>query len=146
MTPLVRDDIGDIGTYTDEPCACGSPLPRISKLVGRDRDLLFDLEGNPKPGYLFVEVINKFDIPGKFQFIQESERLLIANVVKLPGFSEKHVDIIKKKFADILGNGVEIRFEYVSDIKRLPSGKYRYTYSKIGPYAKQTADAGRTEQ
>jgi hypothetical protein len=62
----------------------------LKKLFGRDRDILVDERGNPKPGYLFVEVFNKNNIPGKFQVIQESRETVRLKIVKLPGYNENH--------------------------------------------------------
>jgi phenylacetate-CoA ligase len=39
-TPLVRYRTRDVSHLIIEPCACGSPHPRIARLVGRSRDLV----------------------------------------------------------------------------------------------------------
>ena len=132
--PLIRYKIGDVGVYSEEICPCGSPLPLMKKLYGRDRDILVDLEGNPKPGYLFVEVFNKNHIPGQFQVIQESTYHVTLKVVKKVGFDQSHEKLIFEKFKDLLGNTVRIDFVYVDNIPREPSGKYKYVQSAISPF------------
>lgn len=132
--PLIRYQIGDVGAYSEEYCPCGSPLPLMKKLYGRDRDILVDQNGDPKPGYLFVEVFNKNHIPGKFQVIQGSNYNVSIKVVKKVGFDQSHEKLILEKFKDLLGNTVRIDFEYVDNISREPSGKYKYVQSAISPF------------
>jgi phenylacetate-CoA ligase len=134
--PLIRYKIGDVGIYTEEACPCGSPLPLMSKLFGRDRDILVDQYGNPKPGYLFVEVFNKNHIPGQFQVIQEDRGRVIVRAVKKAGYTKYHEDIINEKFRMLLGVEVKIEIVYVEDIPREASGKYIYVQSKISPFKK----------
>lgn len=81
--PFIRYKIGDVGIYTSDRCRCGSQLPMIKKLCGRDRDILVDNNGNPKPGYLFVEIFNKNRIPGQFQVIQNDFNVVNINIVKM---------------------------------------------------------------
>ena len=132
--PLIRYKIGDVGVYSNEPCSCGSPLPRISKLFGRDRDILIDQDNNPRPGYLFVEIFNKNHIPGQFQVIQERFDKVLVKAVRLDGYTKGHEDLIITKFKELLGNEVIVDIEYVKNIEREISGKYRYVYSKVSPF------------
>ena len=132
--PFIRYKIGDTGIYSSEKCRCGSNLPILKKLFGRDRDILVDERGNPKPGYLFVEVFNKNNIPGKFQVIQESRENVRLKIVKMPEYNESHTNLIKKKFNEILGSSINLDLEFVVDIPRESSGKYLYVNSKISPF------------
>lgn len=132
--PLIRYQIGDIGVYSDKLCPCGSPLPLIMNLYGRDRDILVDENGNPKPGYLFVEVFNKNHIPGQFQVIQQNENNVLINIVKKGEFSSSHENLILAKFRQLLGDTISVKVNYVDNISREPSGKYKYVHSMISPF------------
>lgn len=133
--PLIRYRIGDVGMLSEKPCECGSPLPLMSKLYGRDRDILTDQNGNPKPGYLFVEVFNKHHIPGQFQVIQENRDSVLVRAVKKDGYLIHHEKLILEKFKVLLGKGMKIRFEYVEEILRESSGKFKYVHSMISPFS-----------
>jgi phenylacetate-CoA ligase len=132
--PLIRYQIGDVGAFNNEICPCGSKLPLMSNLFGRDRDILVDDKGNPKPGYLFVEVFNKNHIPGKFQVIQETPDHVVIKAVKAKGYDHFHEQLILKSFSKLLGNGIGLEVEYVEDIPREPSGKYKWVHSKINAF------------
>ena len=134
--PLIRYKIGDIAVISDQNCSCGSSLPLIKKLYGRDRDILIDENGIPRPGYLFVEIFNKNHIPGQFQVIQESHSDILIKAIKKDDFSEYHENLILKKFKELLGNKVKIKIQFVDDIPREPSGKYKYIHSRVSPFIK----------
>jgi phenylacetate-CoA ligase len=128
--PMIRYEIGDMAIASDRVCACGSPLPLVEKILGRDRDILYDSEGNPKPGYLFVEAINSVDLAAQLQVIQTERNQLL---VKVAADSRSGLDVsdLHDKFQEILGPGVTITFEFVDAIARDPSGKYRYVMSLV---------------
>lgn len=134
--PLIRYKIGDIAVVTDRKCPCGSNLPLIDKIIGRDRDILVAQDGTPKPGYLFVEIINKNNIPAKCQFVQEDINNIMVNIVKLNGFNERYITIIEESCRRILGSKVSVKFTFVNDIPREGSGKFKYVYSKISAFSK----------
>ena len=129
--PLVRYDIGDMAVASgDRRCECGSELPMIEKLLGRDRDIILDSSGNPKPGYLFTEIIMHMNLKAQFQVLQPDRDNLIVKIVNKDA---EHVDIkkIEADFQAIVGQGVRISFENVQEIPRDPSGKYGYVVSKL---------------
>jgi len=129
--PLIRYEIGDMGVSSgDRTCGCGSALPLMDRILGRDRDIIIDSFGNPKPGYLFVEVINNINIPAQFQIVQTGRYELL---VKIAAKDKETVDIklLETKFKEILGPLFAISFEFPVSIPRDPSGKYRYVVSKI---------------
>jgi phenylacetate-coenzyme A ligase PaaK-like adenylate-forming protein len=129
--PFIRYEIGDMGIAAGEDrCECGSPLPLIKKILGRDRDIIIDSYGNPKPGYLFVHAISQLDLPGQFQIVQVTPSCL---VVKIAGAEPTAIDLtaLQKKFQEIVGPKITIKFESTNTIHRDSSGKFRYVVSEL---------------
>jgi len=124
--PFIRYRIGDRGIFSSRSCPCGSPLPLLEELAGRDRDLLVAANGDLKPGYLFVEVFNKNNLPGTFQVIQNCRERVEVKVVPDEGFGEEHEQQIRRHFAGLLGEGVAVEIIRVAEIPREASGKYAY--------------------
>lgn len=131
--PLVRYEIGDMAVQSDgRVCGCGSALPLVEKILGRDRDIITDSFGNPKPGYLFVEVINKLKLTAQFQVVQTGRYELLVKVAS--DGAKPDTRGIEASFKEILGPRFTVGFEFPASIPRDPSGKYRYVVSKIrGP-------------
>jgi phenylacetate-CoA ligase len=129
--PLIRYEIGDMAIpSTGRVCECGNQLPLIERLLGRDRDIIVDSYGNPKPGYLFTEVILEMNISAQFQVIQENKEMLNVKIVKNDA-ENIEINKLKESFQEIIGPLVNIKLEYVNEIARDPSGKYGYVISKI---------------
>jgi phenylacetate-CoA ligase len=129
--PLIRYEIGDMVVSAGERhCECGSNLPLIEKYLGRDRDLIIDEKGNPKPGYLFVEVIKNLNLDAQIQVLQPDRKSLIVKVVKN---QKEHIDLseLLKEYQKILGPGISITIEFPDQIPRDPSGKFSYVKSAI---------------
>ncbi len=129
--PLIRYEIGDmVVSAGDRICECGSNLPMIEKYLGRDRDLILDSQGNPKPGYLFVEVIKHLNLDAQIQVVQPDKNSIMVNIARK---SKDEIDIsgLKDAYRDILGPDIEIVVEYLDEIKRDPSGKFSYVKSLI---------------
>ena len=59
--PMIRYELGDVGTMTFEPCKCGSELPRITALEGRTTDVFINSAGQRIPGVAFTNRIVKDD-------------------------------------------------------------------------------------
>jgi phenylacetate-CoA ligase len=132
--PMIRYEIGDMAVAMgDEPCPCGNPLPMIERLIGRDRDILVDGEGNPKPGYLFVDAISKMNlVDTQFQVVQMPNCDLIVKIVSADR-SMVDTRMLESKFRGIVGPRIPIHLEFVESIPRDPSGKYRYVISQRSP-------------
>lgn len=129
--PLIRYEIGDMAVAGDgRLCGCGSPLPLIEKLLGRDRDIVIDSYGNPKPGYLFVEAIKNVNLAAQIQVVQENAKLLVVRIAK-QGVEKVNPDTLRVAFQKIVGPHIEIQFEYPSRVDKDPSGKFRYVHSKV---------------
>jgi phenylacetate-CoA ligase len=131
--PFIRYEIGDLGSPSDESCACGRNLPIMKSFKGRILDYIITPEGNRIPGEYFHCIIIEHNIQGikEFQILQESINKLTVHIVK--NSNEKTNDV--NRFISVIqkevGQKVEIELKYVSSIKRTPSGKLRHVVSNI---------------
>lgn len=131
--PLVRYEIGDMAVAGDgKICRCGSPLPLVKKILGRDREIVIDVKGNPKPGYLFVEAVNELNLPAQFQIEQTERGSLVVRIAN--GRRDIDTSSLRAKCLEIMGEGAKIDFEYTDEISRDPSGKYSYVISRVSPF------------
>jgi phenylacetate-CoA ligase len=129
--PLIRYEIGDMAiSGGDRVCTCGSQLPLIEKYLGRDRDIVFDSWGNPKPGYLFVEVIKHLNLDAQIQVLQKDKKTLLVKIVK-DARAVFDISQLIKEYAKIVGPEIKILFEYPESIERDASGKFSYVKSEV---------------
>ena len=129
--PLVRYDVGDLGAVENGVLddALGN-VPRLGRLLGRDRDIIVDSNGAPRPGYVFVEMVGRLNTNAQFQFVQESRHRLVINTVA--SAEESHVvDHVRQGAQEIVGSSVDVVINPVGEIPRDPSGKFSYVISKL---------------
>jgi phenylacetate-CoA ligase len=134
--PLVRYQIGDRGSLAPEgSCLCGRSGQMIQRITGRLTDDFRTRAGRLIPGIYFVHMIGVALNTGtvkKFQVIQEDyERLRLILVKRDPG-TNVDVPAIQAAFELVMGAGLQMEVEYVDEIPTSPSGKYRYTISRVG--------------
>jgi len=129
--PLIRYNIGDIGTFTDKKCACGRGLPLIKSLEGRTDDFLI-LPSGKKISPRTINVIEDVAGVSRYQTIQESKNRIVVNLVKGNGFGPKTIDEIKKHIiAGCLGEDVTVDVKLVDDLTRNKRGKLRAVVSYV---------------
>jgi len=133
IMPLIRYQNGDIVSTSRESCRCGRGLSKIENIYGRANDLLVAIDGRLISGAFIPHLFRTTDGIKEIQVVQETESLLVINVVKNERFSKKELDarisIIKK----YLGN-ITVDVNHVDFIPRTPTGKLKSVVSKVDTY------------
>jgi len=138
--PFIRYRIEDIGVPLDDPCPCGRGLPLMKELYGRVMDILRTPEGEfvrPSVNMLLS------DIPGlrQVQLIQERLDLLVVRVVRRAAYDEASEAEFRRRLERYFGPKMKFQFEYVDEIPPLPSGKFRFSISKLDTMPGEETDA-----
>lgn len=129
--PFIRYRTGDIGSLSKKTCSCGRGLPILAKLDGRQTDFITAADGTRLHGLALIYILR--DIIGIQQFkiiqhdLHHTEILLITD----PQFDKAVEQNIIKSCRQRLGQSVNITINYVSEIAREQSGKFRYVVSKL---------------
>jgi phenylacetate-CoA ligase len=135
--PLIRYRIGDMGVWSEELCSCGRNWPLIKEIKGRVTDIFLTNNGDLIDGEFFTHLLYFQDWVKKFQVIQEDYnyiKFIIAPYKKDSNNYLKQLNElaeIKDKVRQVMGEDCKIEFEFVNDIEKPTSGKYRYTISKV---------------
>jgi phenylacetate-CoA ligase len=137
--PLIRYRIGDMGMWAETQCNCGRNWPLLKEVVGRTTDVFRKADGGIVPPQFITQLIHvELNNPWlrKFQVIQEDYNRILFLIVtsKLPD-TYLSLDVIInpvcKKIQMVMGNSCKVEYKVVNDIPPSPSGKYRYTISKL---------------
>lgn len=128
--PLLRYQVEDIGSPSEKDCSCGRGLPLMEVVEGRVQDLISLPSGRYLPGEFFPHLFKDFDIV-RFQVVQESLRHLLIKIVKGNNLPQRDIDYLVGKIREYVGDAVELELDFVDDIPLTPSGKFRYTVSKV---------------
>ncbi|HEX2842609.1 phenylacetate--CoA ligase family protein [Hyphomicrobium sp.] len=130
VQPIIRYEVDDRITMSDVPCACGSPFPRIAKISGRSKDLLWIEESGIRrevPYYVFLAPLHHVLDLAEHQIVQTGPRSFVIRAVPLAGkhLSTDHIRrlVMEHVRSEGLENTIDISIEIVPDIPRGPSGK-----------------------
>jgi phenylacetate-CoA ligase len=138
--PLIRYRIGDIGVWASEQCTCGRSWPLLGEVTGRAADAFIRIDGSIVSPQYFIHIIGVVIRPDwlqRYQVVQESPKLIRVKMVSkrktenpLAEYA-RDLATIEEKLQIVMGKDCQIEFEFVDEIEPTPSGKYRYTISKV---------------
>lgn len=122
--PLIRYKIGDMGALSTKKCECGLNFPVIEKIVGRADDALITPDGRlvGRLDPVFKGVASSIK---ETQIVQQSRELIRIKIVQDSGYQPEHGDYIVKELVKRMGNDIQFQIEFVDEIPRTKSGKFR---------------------
>lgn len=129
--PLVRYRIGDRGSFlaSSANSATGQVIERVT---GRVVDSFIAQDGTIVDGEYFTHLMYFRPWVLKFQVIQETvDKIIVLVVCTDVQVPKTEIDEITAKTRLVLGETVNVTFEFTDDIVPGPSGKYRYTLSNV---------------
>ena len=130
-TPMIRYELGDYAE-AGPPCPCGRGLPTISRIVGRERNLLHLPDGRRDWPWFGKRDMRDAAPVRQFQIIQHSvERLEIRLVCERP-LSEREERDLARSIAQSLGHDFAMDFRYFDeDVPAQPNGKFELFICRI---------------
>ncbi len=131
-TPLIRYDIGDSITLSDENCNCANKNPLVKEILGRIDDYIY----SPENGKINLGNVSNTlkDTKGivKFQAIQdEIDEIFIKIEVDKAIYNKKIESVFIKNWRDRVGDRMKIELDYVEAIEVEKSGKFRFVKNNI---------------
>lgn len=138
--PLIRYEIGDMGSLSLETCACGRPFPLLTQLEGRSVEFLQDIHGNyVSPVYIrhLVGVVHNPGLIRKFQLVQCTstgfQLLVVTDCREDSAQFRALVAKIDRDLRVVLGQEANIQVIRRDDLQPSPSGKFLYTVNMCAP-------------
>lgn len=130
--PLIRYRIGDVGILKKyERCSCGCTYPKLEKVVGRTTDIFRTASGRSIDGEYFTHLFYFVEGIASFQVIQTQLDEIVIKIVKEGSIAAEHLADIEYKIKLVMGESCRVIFEYVDEIEKTQTGKFRYTISEI---------------
>lgn len=122
VQPFIRYRLGDIGSLSEEKCSCGSPLPLLGSIEGRNDDVLITRDGR-RIGRLDPVFKGTKGI-AEAQIIQHDYDKFTIKVVPTKDYKPRDGQDIKHRLLERLGKG-EVLVELVDNIERTKTGKFK---------------------
>ena len=129
--PFIRYEIGDTGTFSSSNCKCGLNSQVITDIEGRNGDYVITPEGAHimRFGYIFKETK---DIK-ECQIVQRELGEMIVRIVKRDSYNLRTEENLKKAIKEWISPTIKVSFEYVNEIPRTKSGKFKAVVSELRP-------------
>lgn len=131
-SPLIRYELGDLAEVGG-PCACGRSLPTLTRVVGRERNLLVLPNGEKVfPDFRLGQESALTDLPiRQYQVIQKKPDKLELKLAVSSRLSPDQEKTLCGYFDRIFGYTFKYRIQYVASIPRAASGKYEVVKSEL---------------
>jgi phenylacetate-coenzyme A ligase PaaK-like adenylate-forming protein len=138
VQPIIRYEIGDIVTIAVDDCGCGSNLPLVAGVEGRDSDLFWiEDRGGLKslsPAVFEVALSKMLDVR-EYQLIQDDPRRIRVLVEPLPGRPferDRAKRILQEALAEHrLGRRIDVELEVVGRLAPEGATKFKRVVSKV---------------
>jgi phenylacetate-CoA ligase len=129
LQPLIRFRLGDLASWSGDPCGCGRALPVIQEVVGRLEDVVTGPDGRQLVRFhgIFVDQPNVRE----GQVVQETTERFRVRVVPTEAFSPTDEADIVARMHQRLGSGATVVVERVEKIERTAAGKFPAVVSLI---------------
>lgn len=129
--PFVRYRTGDLACLGTELCPCGRHLPLLESIEGRTTDFVVAADGTTMHALSLIYVLRELPNVAEFKIIQESQFHTRLLLVMQSDVDNASIDFIRRNFHQRLGD-IQLDIEFVSQIPREKSGKFKYVESKVG--------------
>ncbi len=132
VMPLVRYDMGDLGSLAAEPCPCGLGLPLLATLDGRTTEALRLCGRKLFPATLSVVLEGRRGIQ-ECQFVRQGPTRMLLRVVPLPGFAASDEQALAADLRTLVHPGLEVSVDRVQRLPRTAGGKSRLVVDEGDP-------------
>lgn len=129
--PLIRYRNGDLVQLSQMTCSCGRTLPRIEKILGRERNMFTFSDGSRKRPDMSREDYEPFLSAKQFQVIQHAPQQIevryVADNMTQPVDMPSFTNLLRRA----LHPDIEVTITQVDQIERDSSGKFETWKSVI---------------
>lgn len=131
--PLIRYEVNDlVEISSDKPaCPCGRGLPLITKIHGRQEDVIITPDDR-----IITDIFTVFDNAENIvlgQIVQESKKKLLIRVAKAPAYSPQSEKKLLTAITQYAGTEMTLSIEYttVQQMREQYPGKFKAVVSQI---------------
>ena len=127
--PFIRYNVGDTALWSSKKCSCGRHSATILSISGRNEDFILTPEGNNMKihSYLFKDTREIREC----QIVQYKLGEMVFRIVKRSNYSAAVEKSLIRNVRKWISPSIEVNFEYVNEIERTGSGKFKEVISYL---------------
>lgn len=130
--PLIRYQIGDVGSRIEHVCDCGRSFALMKVTHGRVLDVIVSRQGALVPGEFFPHLFKEVDRDVEaFRVWQKSIDEIEISMVVRDSVDSSLESYLSDRIRVLLGSDIELAFHRVPELHTEGSGKWRPTRSDV---------------
>ena len=126
IMPLIRYEIGDLGTLKSGECPCGSPFPMMEIGVCRSNDLIRTRHGKIVYPSYFIHLLDGLEGIKQYQFVQTDLDKMTLDIQATRNLTSDEQRNIQTRLAHDVDPYIVLEIRHVEAIPRAHSGKHRF--------------------
>lgn len=130
VMPLIRYDMGDIGSISNRKCSCGRGLPILKSLDGRNSEFI-RYNGKFIYSATLSVILERFKNIKECQFIQDCENGIKVNIVKRKDYSERDTQELIRTLRNMIDGRLDVVINFTDHIPRTKMGKFPFVVCRI---------------
>ncbi len=129
--PFIRYKTTDISKIHLGSCKCGRNYPLMDAITTKAEDLIHSPSGKMISSSVLTHPFKPMKCIEKSQIVQERIDLLRVKIVRRDCYSDEDTKKLIKSLSERVGHDMEIKVDFVEDIPREKSGKFKWVISKL---------------
>ena len=106
-------------------------MPRLRGVTTKDEDIVVTPEGKLISSSVLTHPFKPLDAVLESQILQDELDLIRVKIVRRPDYTEDDSRHLVAALRERLGTAMRIELEFVENIPRTASGKYRWVISRV---------------
>jgi phenylacetate-CoA ligase len=129
--PMIRYKTSDTTALIEKRCSCGRSMPLMQDVTTKAEDIIVRPDGRLISPSVLTHPFKPMHNIEKSQIIQDALHHITIKIVKREGYSDADTQTLLDGFQERVGSDVVVDVEFVDDIPRTSSGKYRWVISQV---------------
>ena len=129
--PLIRYVTRDVTRLRMKPCSCGRTFPVMDDVTTKAEDIVVTRDGRFISPSTLTHPFKELHDVVESQILQETRDELIVRIVRAKDYDEGQAPRLTHALHQRVGEDMRIRIEYVPELERTASGKFKWVISKV---------------
>ncbi len=129
--PLIRYETSDITALNPIPCSCGRSFPLMGDVTTKAEDIVVTPDGRHISPSILTHPFKPMHNIRESQIIQSEPNRILVKIVRRSEYTDDDSRQLLAGLQERLGTNVGVELEFVTEIPREPSGKFRWVISRV---------------
>lgn len=129
--PLIRYETSDVTAVGEKSCACGRGFPLMQAVTTKAEDIVVTADGRHISPSVLTHPFKPMHNVRESQILQEDRDSIVVKIVRRPEYTDEDTRQLLTGLRERLGEAMRVELEFVPEIPRDPSGKFRWVISRV---------------